>query len=90
MNRERAETHLRQLAEAELRRAAALPAGSIPGRWNTARLALVAPALSLSTLRTMAARDKSRPRPQHGTHPAGAATSVVADSAGRQGDPDPR
>jgi len=45
MNRERAETHLRQLAEAELRRAAALPAGSIPGRWNTARLALVAPAL---------------------------------------------
>jgi hypothetical protein len=46
MNRERAETHLRQLAEAELRRAVKLPAGSIPGRWNSARLALVAQALS--------------------------------------------
>jgi len=45
MNRERAETYLRQLAEAELRRARTLPAARIPGRPDTARLALVAPAL---------------------------------------------
>jgi hypothetical protein len=45
MNRERAETYLRQLAEAELRRARTLPAARIPGRRNTARLALVAQAL---------------------------------------------
>ena len=45
MNRERAETYLRQLAEAELRRARTLPAARIPSRKNTARLALVAPAL---------------------------------------------
>ena len=45
MNRERAETYLRQLAEAELRRARTLPAARIPGRQNTARLALVAQAL---------------------------------------------
>jgi hypothetical protein len=42
MDRERAETHLRLLAEAELRRAMKLPVGSIPGRWYSARLALVA------------------------------------------------
>lgn len=46
MNRERAETHLRLLAEAELRRAKTLPAADIPGRWNSAGLALVAHALS--------------------------------------------
>ena len=45
MNRERAEAYLRQLAEAELRRARTLPAARIPGRRNTARLALVAQAL---------------------------------------------
>ena len=45
MNRERAETYLRQLAEAELRRARTLPAARIPGRRNTARLALAAQAL---------------------------------------------
>ena len=45
MNRERADTYLRQLAEAELRRARTLPAARIPGRRNTARLALVAQAL---------------------------------------------
>ena len=45
MNRERAETYLRQLAEAELRRARTLPAARIPGRQNTARLALAAQAL---------------------------------------------
>ena len=45
MSRERAETYLRQLAEAELRRARTLPAARIPGRRNTARLALVAQAL---------------------------------------------
>ena len=45
MDRERAETYLRQLAEAELRRARTLPAARIPGPQNTARLALVAPAL---------------------------------------------
>ena len=46
MDRERAETHLRLLAEAELRRAMKMPVGSIPGRWNSARLALVAQALT--------------------------------------------
>ena len=45
MNRERAETYLRQLAEAELRRARTLPAARIPGRRDTARLALAAQAL---------------------------------------------
>jgi hypothetical protein len=42
MDRERAETHLRLLAEAELRRMMAMSAGSIPGRWYSARLALAA------------------------------------------------
>ena len=46
MDRERAETHLRLLAEAELRRVMAMPAGSIPDRWYSARLALVAQALT--------------------------------------------
>ncbi len=46
MDRERAETHLRLLAEAELHRAMKMPAGSLPGRWHSARLALVAQALS--------------------------------------------
>ena len=45
MNRERAETYLRQLAEAELRRARTLPAARIRARQDTARLALVAQAL---------------------------------------------
>ena len=45
MDRERAETHLRLLAEAELRRAMTMPTGSIPGRWYSARLALVGRAL---------------------------------------------
>ena len=45
MDRERAETHLRLLAEAELRRAMTMPVGSIPGRWYSVRLALVAQAL---------------------------------------------
>jgi hypothetical protein len=44
MDRERAETHLRLLAEAELRRA--MTVGSIPGRWHSARLALAAQALT--------------------------------------------
>ena len=46
MDRERAETHLRLLAEAELRRVTAMPAGSIPDRWYSARLASVAQALT--------------------------------------------
>ena len=46
MDRERAETHLRLLAEAELRRVMELPAGSIPGRWYSPRLALAAGALT--------------------------------------------
>jgi hypothetical protein len=46
MDRERAETHLRLLAEAELRRVMKTPAGSIPGRWYSARLARVAQALT--------------------------------------------
>jgi hypothetical protein len=45
MNRERAETYLRQLAEAELRRARTLPAAGIPRQRDTARLELVAQAL---------------------------------------------
>ena len=43
---ERAETHLRLLAEAELRSAMAVPAGGIAGRWHSARLTLVAQALT--------------------------------------------
>jgi hypothetical protein len=46
MDRERAETHLRLLAEAELRRVMKTPAGSIAGRWYSARLTLVAQALT--------------------------------------------
>jgi hypothetical protein len=46
MDRERAETHLRLLAEAELRRVMKMAVGSIPGRWYSARLALVAQALT--------------------------------------------
>ena len=46
MDRERTETYLRLLAEAELRRATKMPAASIPGGWNSAMLALVAQALS--------------------------------------------
>ena len=45
MNRERAETYLRQLAEAELWRARTLPAALFRKRRDTARLALVAQAL---------------------------------------------
>ena len=44
MNRERAETYLRQLGEAELR-ARTLPTARIPGRPDTAGLALAGPAL---------------------------------------------
>jgi hypothetical protein len=43
---ERAESHLRRLAEAELRRATTRSADRIPGRWSSARLALVAQTLS--------------------------------------------
>ena len=46
MDRERAETYLRLLAEAELRRATTMAARSSPGRWHSARLALAAQALS--------------------------------------------
>jgi hypothetical protein len=46
MDREGAETYLRLLAEAELRRAMQIPAGSIPGRWHSARLALAAQTLT--------------------------------------------
>ena len=46
MDRERAETHLRLLAEAELRRVMTMPAGSIGGRWHSGRLVLVAQALT--------------------------------------------
>jgi hypothetical protein len=40
MDRERAETYLRVLAEAELRRAATIAADGLPGRWRSARLDL--------------------------------------------------
>jgi hypothetical protein len=46
MDSERAETYLRLLAEAELRRAMTMPAGGRRGRWPSARLALAAQALS--------------------------------------------
>jgi hypothetical protein len=46
MDRERAETYLRLLAEAELRRAMTIPVGSSPARWQARRLALAAQALS--------------------------------------------
>ena len=46
MDRERAETYLRLLAEAELRRATTMAARSSSGRWPSARLALAARALS--------------------------------------------
>jgi hypothetical protein len=45
MDRERAETYLRLLAEAELRRVTKVPVDSSPDRWYSARLVLVAQAL---------------------------------------------
>ena len=45
MDRERAEAHLRKLAEAELRRAMKVPVGSITDRWYSPTLLLVARAL---------------------------------------------
>ena len=44
MDQERAETYLRLLAEAELRRATTMPTGSHPGRPMSARFKLVAQA----------------------------------------------
>ena len=46
MDRERAETYLRLLAEAELRRARMMASRSSSGRGHSARLALAARALS--------------------------------------------
>ena len=46
MDRERAETYLRLLAEAELRGATTIAARRAPGRWRSARLVLAAQALS--------------------------------------------
>jgi hypothetical protein len=46
MDREGAETYLRLLAEAELRRATTIAAASLPGRWRSTRLELAAQALS--------------------------------------------
>ena len=46
MDRKGAETHLRLVAEAELRCAMKMPAGSIGGRWYSGRLVLVAQALT--------------------------------------------
>jgi hypothetical protein len=46
MNRQRAETYLRLLGEAELRRVMARSAGSAAGRWHARRLELAAQALS--------------------------------------------
>jgi hypothetical protein len=43
MDRERAETYLRLLAE--LRRATTIAAGSLPGQWRSTRLELAAQAL---------------------------------------------
>ncbi len=45
MDREGAETYLRLLAEAELRRATTIARGSLPGQWRSTRLEVVAPAL---------------------------------------------
>jgi hypothetical protein len=41
MNRERAETYLRLLAEAEVRRVTALPDGSAVRQWQAPRVMLV-------------------------------------------------
>lgn len=46
MDRQRAETYLRLLGEAELRRVMARSAGSAAGRWHARRLELAAQALS--------------------------------------------
>jgi hypothetical protein len=45
MDRERAETYLRLLAEAELRHAMTIAAGSLPGQWRSTRFELAAQAL---------------------------------------------
>jgi hypothetical protein len=51
MNREGAETHLRVLAEAQLRRAATISTGA--GQWLSARFALVAEVGKLATVRAL-------------------------------------
>ena len=61
MNRERAETYLRQLAEAELRRARTLPAALFGKRRDTARLALVAQALVAVGAVDVGTADEIRP-----------------------------
>lgn len=61
MDRERAETYLRLLAEAELRRATPIAAGSLPGRWRSTRLELAAQALSAVALSAQALPIRSRP-----------------------------
>src|ERR1700683_805876 len=104
MDRERAEAHLRLLAEAELRRVTAMPAGSVPGRWYSPSLTLVAQALTAADAVSpgiadeiqddiglaVAGRHRLIPRnPRPGTHPAGAPADIMADSAGRSGGRDP-
>jgi len=49
------------LSEAELHRAMKMPAGSIPGRWHSARLALVAQALTAGALSAPTLPMRSRP-----------------------------
>ena len=85
MDRERAETHLRLLAEAELRRAMTMPADSIPGRWNSAPLALVAQALSPRALSAPTLRMRSRPRRpgRRCTAPARCPRPPARDASGR-------
>jgi hypothetical protein len=104
MDRERAETHLRLLAEAELRRVMKMPTDSIPGRWYSPRLALVAGALTAvggvgadvadqiqADLRfAVAARHRFFARsPAPGAHPAGTPANIVAGRADGSGDHDP-
>ena len=95
MDRERAETYLRLLAEAELRRATTMAARNSPGRWRSARLALAAQALSavgpqqVLDLRVGLADTDPRVEPgqdQLGDAQAEAARELARDDLGDQGE----
>jgi hypothetical protein len=82
MDRKHVETHLRLLAEAELRRAMKMPAGSIPRRWHPARLALVAQALTaVGAVGVMSSEAASRRSSAGGSSEPAVATKMAQCSS---------
>jgi hypothetical protein len=69
MDRERAETCLRLLAEAELRHATRIPAHSTPGRWHSARLGIDGHGISVPPNEDLPERWRSLLTPPPGREP---------------------